>query len=434
MSIVLGYWNSGQGSYKLYKHIGDLESNNRIIDKNPSDLTDILWKCSKGINKIQGFDYNSLQIESTSTYRFTVWVKSNVSSYIYFGCNRKTTQNVDGSVNSNPYFFNGILPTLNEWYLLVAYIHPSDYPTDGLNNSESGIYKLGNTVKINNIKIVDYKQLAGESLQSIRVYASNLLDENDYLYIYEPRVEIIEDNTYPLNDIITKGLVWESEKHFWNNETWKNNYPYGIWNKEYSHCIWKNKYTGGIMNTFNPMSTSNNIVFMDNKFIWETYGGNSKANGGWYNSNIKIFPYTNYRFSVFVMRKGNNLLNGNTYLGCDKTTTINFDNTDNTNPYFWQGNLPEFNKWYLLVGFLYYSNYDGDINSESGIYDVITSQQLSTGEIKNFKQKINTNKQMHRTFFYYSTSENEYQYMWMPRIDVVDGNELSIIELINLIK
>lgn len=55
------------------------------------------------------------------------------------GADGANTNNLDGSQNTNPYFF--AIPTtnieLNKWYLLVGYIHAS---TDTSTTSYGGVY------------------------------------------------------------------------------------------------------------------------------------------------------------------------------------------------------------------------------------------------------------------------------------------------------
>jgi hypothetical protein len=157
--------------------------------------------------------------------------------------------------------------------------------------------------------------------------------------------------------------------------------------------------------------------------IWEcTPDAVSGADGGW-NNDFVSDDLTRYRFTVFVKR---NNVNGTTYHGCLSCLTLG--DVPNTNPYFWSGDPPSYDDWYLLVGLLHPSDYTGGDTGVSGVYDMNGKRVIAGTE---FKMIVDSVSQRHRSYLYYCTDITTRQYMAYPRVDVVDGNEPTIMDLVN---
>ncbi len=140
-------WTAGSGGTAFYNQNGATSENERETGLNPFGSSDLLWKCGNDAssNADGGWNTDYFNVDKTATYRYTVWVKR---SYSNDGTTYHGTQNVnnlDGTANSNPYFWAGDLPQLNQWYLLVGVIHPHTY--SGGDTGESGVYDMqGNKV------------------------------------------------------------------------------------------------------------------------------------------------------------------------------------------------------------------------------------------------------------------------------------------------
>ena len=101
--------------------------------------------------------------------------------------------------------------------------------------------------------------------------------------------------------------------------------------------------------------------FGNSSILWK--GGNdasSNADGGWNSSYHNIDHKETYRFVVWLKKTNSN--NGRTYFGCQQwqsnttlysQTILKLDGSVNTSPYFWAGDLPQLNKWYMLVGYVH---------------------------------------------------------------------------------
>ncbi|HPF30937.1 MAG TPA: prepilin-type N-terminal cleavage/methylation domain-containing protein [Candidatus Saccharibacteria bacterium] len=155
------------------------------------------------------------------------------------------------------------------------------------------------------------------------------------------------------------------------------------------------------------------------------------ADGGWNGSSFVIDHTKMHRFSVFVRRK--NVGNGSFYIGThgypDAVLNRN-NNSANTNPYFcarnWWGGIDE---WYLVIGHIWPSSSGvGTVMPESGIYRMNGEKLFSTSD---FIWQPTTTSSHHRVYLYYSTDITTNQQMYQPRVDVVDGTEPTINELLN---
>lgn len=157
----------------------------------------------------------------------------------------------------------------------------------------------------------------------------------------------------------------------------------------------------------------------------------SDADGGWAGTSFAIDNSKTYRFSVFVRRK--NIGNGSFYLGLNAypDTVLNRSNSaSNTNPYFttraWWGSA---NQWYLVVGHVWPAGSgSGSVKPDSAIYAMDGTKLITTSD---FVWQPTTTTARHRSYLYYSTNTLTNQQFYQPRVDLVDGNEPSIKELLS---
>lgn len=180
----------------------------------------------------------------------------------------------------------------------------------------------------------------------------------------------------------------------------------------------------------NGYDFENNRIYAPNPFgetalIWEC--GNdpgSNSDGGWNTAYFNVDITKTYRYVVWVRRHHSQ--NGNTYHG-----TQNVDNLGggaNSNPYFWSGDLPQLDTWYLLVGVIHPSGYNGGDTNISGVYDQNGTKVLDGTE---FKWGSGTTTSRFRSYFHYSTDVNVRQYFYNPSLEIVDGNELPLGDIIS---
>ncbi|MDC6384616.1 DUF6443 domain-containing protein [Muricauda sp. SK9] len=163
--------------------------------------------------------------------------------------------------------------------------------------------------------------------------------------------------------------------------------------------------------------------FGEKTLIWAC--GNdpaSDADGGWNTDYINVDKTKTYRYMVWVRRDQSN--DGTTYHG-----TQNVDNLGggaNSNPYFWAGDLPQLDKWYLLVGIVHPYGHSGGDSGVSGVYDLQGNKVIDGTE---YKWGSTTTTSRFRSYLYYATDVNVRQYFYQPILEIVDGNEVPLEQM-----
>jgi hypothetical protein len=158
--------------------------------------------------------------------------------------------------------------------------------------------------------------------------------------------------------------------------------------------------------------------------LWKaTPDGQGGPDGGWMGFYFNVDHASMYRFTVWL--KKTNSKEGYSYLGCNLVSDLN--NVPNDNPYFFYGELPELDKWYLLVGFIHGSGDPSTVNY-GGMYDGTTGIKVKS--FTDFKFAPGTTTSYHRSYLFYDPNVNDRQYFYAPRVDLVNGNEPSIENLL----
>lgn len=174
--------------------------------------------------------------------------------------------------------------------------------------------------------------------------------------------------------------------------------------------------------------------------IWEARpNGAGGADGGWNTSQFSIDNTKLYRFSVWVRRTVFD--NGRFYFGTrgyGSTSGVLFRDTgsSSTNPYAYvsgdppsTSQLPS-NTWLLVVFHVWpVGSGTGSNHADSGRYTVSGGR---FGDISRDFVWINeTTTALHRTYLYYAEATTPRQQWLYPRVDIVDGTEPSIEELLD---
>lgn len=161
----------------------------------------------------------------------------------------------------------------------------------------------------------------------------------------------------------------------------------------------------------------------------------SDADGGFESSKVSIDPSKMYRYSVWIRRK--RIGNGSTYLGTrsydyfnNLQSIVSRSGTSSSNPYFISGySWPlTAGSWYLLTGHVWpYTSGIGSAMSTSGIYTSTGTKILSSTD---WVWSSLSNKSVHRAYLFYSTDTSTNQQFYNPRIDIIDGSEPTIDDLL----
>ena len=175
--------------------------------------------------------------------------------------------------------------------------------------------------------------------------------------------------------------------------------------------------------------------------VWQTNpDGAVDASGGWNGSSFAIDNTKTYRFSVW-MRRISSTSSGSSYLGLHTNgtgDTIHLsDGASQTNPYWdYRGtsSLTQ-NQWYLFVGHIFPSGWVGTTaHPDSGMYlaGITIKQDSNRGNVPNdVKFPSNATTAMMRVYHYYSSDTTTHLQFAFPRVDLIDGSQPSISELIS---
>lgn len=187
------------------------------------------------------------------------------------------------------------------------------------------------------------------------------------------------------------------------------------------------------------VASENSIISYENHLnreglVWRCHPNHSSSayDGGWAKSE-PINSSSTYQLSVWVKKEGT--IGGATiFATTDNPLSVTNLNSSTVlpNPVFWSGDLPVLNRWYLLVAQVHNQGYSGSTASITGMYDGVTGEKESSSvyQLKDFKFINSPSSIRHRLFLYRSGNTNDYQYQYAPRIDLVDGTEPTLQDLL----
>ncbi len=183
-------WEIWGWATPLFWTNGTASESERELWVNPFWFQSILWKAIPDIDSNADGWWNSVlyNVDKTKTYRQSVWIKktwdTNGTSYLW---THSWVWNLNGSTNTNPYFWAGELPELNKWFLIVGYIYPEWYTWTTV---QWWIYEAGSTDKVVPTTL-DFKFLSTTTQIRHRSYLFYNTNTTNRQYFYEPRIDII---------------------------------------------------------------------------------------------------------------------------------------------------------------------------------------------------------------------------------------------------
>ncbi len=132
----------------------------------------LVWKdVSDGSNGPSGgWNYSNIPVDNNKAYRYVVWFKrlDSTAGSIYLGADSSNTNNLDGTQNSNPYFFAVSTSsfTVGRWYMFVGYIHAAN---DASTTNYSAIYDGITGLKV--LDGTDFKNRGDTNYQTHRAFS-----------------------------------------------------------------------------------------------------------------------------------------------------------------------------------------------------------------------------------------------------------------------
>ncbi|TCK68078.1 YD repeat-containing protein, partial [Winogradskyella wandonensis] len=205
-------WTPGSGGTEFYNQNGSTVENERLYGEDPFGNTSLLWRCGNepDYHADGGWNTDYFEIDNTKTYRYSVWVKRTGSQdgRTYHGT--VNVNNLNGTPHTNPYFWSGDLPTLDNWYLLVGIIHPHTYV--GSHSNIGGVYDVvGNKILGAN----DFKWRSDNTSTRMRSYLYYAVDTNVRQYFYGAKFQEIDNINDAINDLFIEEAPSTSDNLNW---------------------------------------------------------------------------------------------------------------------------------------------------------------------------------------------------------------------------
>lgn len=162
--------------------------------------------------------------------------------------------------------------------------------------------------------------------------------------------------------------------------------------------------------------------------VWKCIStANSNIDGGFEVVNIPIYNTYTYRYSIWVKQM---LKDGHITFGCDPNT-MEAGTEVVSDGIFWAGDVPEINKWYLLVGYINGSEDNTDAKKDAGVWDPETGRRiLNINNFKTFKYRSTDETQSYRCWQSYALGVGTEVQFWGQRMDICDNTEPSISEIL----
>ena len=182
-------WTLGTiGSQGKFSMNGPADANEIVTDIGPSLAPEILWKSTgHHTGGAGGWNYAGIPIDVTKSYRFSVWVKNlpGSSHTTYLGCG--SCLNLNDSVDGNPYFWSGSLPSDDKWYVIIGVLHGAD-KVDGISSDIAGVYDpITGKRLINGYEFKHNINVSVQTHRAYRYYAQNAVG----CFFTRPRMEEI---------------------------------------------------------------------------------------------------------------------------------------------------------------------------------------------------------------------------------------------------
>ncbi|PXV66886.1 hypothetical protein CLV62_104147 [Dysgonomonas alginatilytica] len=189
-------WTVGNSAIAGWGNNGTTDENIREMGKNPFGLQSMLWKCIPNLdgNAAGGWVTNPILLDTKYAYRYSVFVKKVKSGTTYHGCYEVV--NLNGTANTNPYFWSGTTLRTNEWFLMVGIIHPYAVTT---NSGIGGVYDMAGRLFSSG---TDYKFNASNQAVRFRSYLFYSSDATDLQYFFNPMVHRLDGTEPSINDLL----------------------------------------------------------------------------------------------------------------------------------------------------------------------------------------------------------------------------------------
>ena len=172
--------------------------------------------------------------------------------------------------------------------------------------------------------------------------------------------------------------------------------------------------------------------------LWKSVSaGDDGSNGGWTDASFPADRTKTYRFVTWYMRDPNAPKGvGSTYLGTN--TCLSLSGKTNSNPYFKSFRTSSLDswgikqgEWYCIIGHMHFEGYTGGVDSSTGVYNERGEKVAGATDYKFYPTATSIR---HRAYYYYETVKGATQFFAEPRLEIVDGTELPLSELLTTVR
>ena len=174
------------------------------------------------------------------------------------------------------------------------------------------------------------------------------------------------------------------------------------------------------------------------KLVWEAKSiTNDNPDGGYVSKRYDIDNTMPYQH--FVYMKKYKTPNGNSYMGAYGLNSSNANTglirhhsgSNTTNPYFWHGDLPTTDEWYLIHGIIHPVGTSNSTIRKGGVYKMGSMTEVADAKA-DFVFRPDTSKIQVREYLYYTSVDEVRQRMYLPSLEVMDGREMPLRLLLGL--
>lgn len=435
-------WTQGTGNLPGFTQYGGDSNNSRELGSDPYGGVSTLWKAmapAQGPGQSGGWDSDYVTVaDKTKTYRFTVWVKKegvltgqNVgktkfgfysTSSLYGGLQAKS---VDGTFLSNANFFNDFLPDINKWYLMVGYVHGSDYPDTS--QIDGGIYDAATGLMV--MPVTNEFKFGGPADQlKSRFHLFGAYDVGNSQYLWNPT---LYETTDPQMPSVTTMLAQSMNA---SSVTTQNLMPTDSWIPGVPTTNLSDfNVSGGATQNFieeqaNPFGVQDAIWRATPAGTYKWLGFKTKQQF----TSAQIDISKDYRYSLWVKVTVSGKI-VSTFIA--DGTGYNFERPDGSlnarlsiND---DSNIPDTGKWYLMVGFIKGINSTSNYDNIAGFYDVVNSNTRVQPLVQQTGRFNPADPNVTFIFgqqFYATTTAHEALF-YNPRLEQVSGQEPTIAQL-----
>jgi len=470
--------------------------NIREYRPDPFNGSSICWVAidSDTTNQSEGGPISDfVAIDASYDYRYSVWLKqapsdgSSTVGSIYWGprnYNAAFPENgltqLDGSTLTTSHYFvvndrlgvpSEIDGTYNDWYLFTGHIQASSTPVPSSNRSDSGVYNLSG-VKVNDSYGGDVMFSSTCSSVAMRVmHWNNTAGTNDELLVWDPRIDKLDGNEPSIKDL----LKLFTTQHGQLDGLDQNDHPQYVLSSTNSalsstvnskvdkelvgHYLepWEegsgsqNDPLGWTTNSTSSLREFDTDPFGNQSIVWKAIDTDVSVDseGGFTSGKVPADSSSLHRFSCFI--KQENTASGNVYFGIYANSSLSgypwddrvavrpsnvASGTGTVNQYF-IGNQPmPSSDWYLAVAYLlpYQTETGPSSRQETALYKASTGERVSFPIYDQMLDDPAAIALSIRAYHYNNPAgTGDTIQFFQPRIDIVDGNEPSIADLLGIV-